>query len=65
MLRESKWLNIDSEELVPGDIVEVSAGEKVPADIRLLELKTAIIKVDQSAFTGETEPKNKYVESIL
>jgi P-type E1-E2 ATPase len=46
VLRESKWLNIDSEELVPGDIVEVAAGEKVPADIRLLELKTAIIKVD-------------------
>lgn len=40
VLRNGDWLKMDAESLVPGDIVEVQAGERVPADIRLIEMDT-------------------------
>lgn len=42
-------------ELVPGDIVEVRVGSKVPADMRLIELKTTTIRIEQSQLTGESQ----------
>jgi E1-E2 ATPase/Cation transporter/ATPase, N-terminus len=38
--RNGNWLNMDSESLVPGDIVRVSAGARVPADLRVVEVST-------------------------
>merc|ERR1719178_53490 len=40
VLRGGEWKHIDAEEIVPGDIVEVKVGDKVPADIRVIKLKT-------------------------
>ncbi|NKE70015.1 HAD-IC family P-type ATPase [Candidatus Manganitrophus noduliformans] len=55
--REGAYLQIPSRNLVPGDIVAVEAGQKVPADGRLIE--TAQLKVDESQFTGESLPAGK------
>jgi len=63
-LRDSKWISIDSKYLVPGDIVELRTGDKVPADIRIIQLKTAILKTDQSSLTGETDPVLKDNELV-
>ena len=41
-------------ELVPGDIVELHAGDRVPADLRVLELRTATLRAEQASLTGES-----------
>ena len=56
--------NLPARELVPGDIVELSVGDKVPADMRLLLLKTSILRVDQSMLTGESMPVNKSTDCV-
>ncbi len=53
VLRENEWLNLPAHELVPGDMVELSAGVVVPADIRLFE--TGKLGVDESVLTGESQ----------
>ncbi|XP_055340164.1 calcium-transporting ATPase type 2C member 1-like [Paramacrobiotus metropolitanus] len=44
-------------ELVPGDIVEIRTGDRVPADVRLFEAND--LTIDESSFTGENEPSRK------
>ncbi|WP_314011284.1 cation-translocating P-type ATPase [Pseudostreptobacillus hongkongensis] len=50
--REGKVYEIDSEYLVPGDIVIIDAGRYIPADLRLID--TQNLQVEESAFTGES-----------
>ena len=52
VLRAVHWNQIDAVEMVPGDICEVKAGDKVPADIRLVKLKTTTVRAEQSQLTG-------------
>ncbi|XP_049660522.1 calcium-transporting ATPase type 2C member 2 isoform X2 [Accipiter gentilis] len=56
-LREGKLQHLLARELVPGDIVYLSVGDRVPADLRLIEVTDLL--VDESSFTGEAEPCNK------
>lgn len=51
--------DLPARELVPGDVVQLHMGDKVPADLRLLSLKTAIIRVEQASLTGEAVPVAK------
>ncbi len=44
--------DLPSRELVPGDVVELHVGDKVPADIRVMLLKTATVRAEQSSLTG-------------
>ena len=53
VLRDGQWRKIPAEEVVPGDIVHVRAGDLVPADLMLFEGEVAL---DQSALTGESLP---------
>ena len=55
--REDRRDEIDAVELVPGDIITVEAGDRVPADVRLLEAND--LDVEESALTGESEPVTK------
>src|SRR5262245_25374113 len=59
VLRDGTWRSIDAAELVPGDVVNVSAGQIVPADLLLIEGE--YLSVDQSALTGESLPVSKKV----
>ena len=53
-IREGQVHSFYARELVPGDIVLLNLGEQVPADLRLFE--TIELSIDESSFTGETEP---------
>jgi len=57
VLREGREQSIDSRNLVPGDIVLLEAGSRVPADARLME--AANLRVDEAALTGESKPVAK------
>jgi cation-transporting P-type ATPase F len=62
VLRSDMKRRVSSRELVPGDIVILRSGDKVPADIRLFEVND--LKVDESMLTGESIPVYKSVEEI-
>ncbi|GMI81019.1 ARABIDOPSIS THALIANA ER-TYPE CA2+-ATPASE 1, ER-type Ca2+-ATPase 1 [Hibiscus trionum] len=51
--------NLPAKDLVPGDIVELKVGDKVPADMRVLELVSSTLRVEQGSLTGESEAVNK------
>lgn len=60
--RDGKIFNIDTSNLVPGDLVLLENGNLVPADCRLTKVYN--LKIDESALTGETEPVEKNTEVI-
>ena len=50
--------------LVPGDVIEICAGDRVPADCRVIQLKTAILRVEQAALTGESVAVQKSADHV-
>lgn len=62
VLRDGKQIVLHSDELVPGDVVLLEAGDSVPADGRLLE--SASLKIEEAALTGESVPVNKVIEAL-
>jgi Ca2+-transporting ATPase len=62
VLREGVEKEIHSKDLVPGDIVLLSSGSKVPADLRLF--RTVELRVDESLLTGESLPAEKTTTAI-
>ena len=54
--------NIESENIVIGDIIELESGDKIPADIRLIE--TNNLCIDESVLTGESKARNKEVKEL-
>ncbi|XP_060699607.1 sarcoplasmic/endoplasmic reticulum calcium ATPase 2 isoform X2 [Hemiscyllium ocellatum] len=55
---------IKAREIVPGDIVEVAVGDKVPADIRLTSIKSTTLRIDQSILTGESVSIIKHTDPV-
>ena len=62
VLRDGRQVVLHSEQLVPGDVVVLEAGDSVPADGRLLE--SASLKIEEAALTGESVPVNKIIEAL-
>ena len=61
--RDGHVIEIDSKELVPGDIVLLEAGDVVPADMRLFE--AASLKIEEAALTGESVPVEKDITQMV
>ncbi len=60
--RDGAWQTIPAEDLVPGDLVRLSAGDKVPADVRLTRAST--LRIEESALTGESVPVDKGTDPV-
>lgn len=61
-LRDEEEVDIHASELVPGDVILLSAGDRIPADARLIEALN--LKVDESALTGESFTVDKVTEPL-
>jgi len=61
-IRDGNLTNFLAKNLVPGDIVLISTGDRIPADIRLFEAN--YLEIDESSFTGEIEPARKCVYTL-
>lgn len=62
-LREERVETFLARNLVPGDIVYLNIGDRIPADIRIFEATD--LAIDESSFTGETEPSQKSTAPLL
>lgn len=62
VLRNNEWIHVKSQDLVPGDIIQLEDGDQVPADSRLLE--SINLRTQESAFTGESESVEKSTAAI-
>ena len=62
VLRDGKMAVLHSDELVPGDVVLLEAGDAVPADGRIIE--SASLKIEEAALTGESVPVNKMLDVL-
>jgi len=62
VLRDGKQIAIPAEQLVPGDVVSLQSGDKVPADLRLLKCKN--FRVQEAVLTGESLPVEKQVDPV-
>ncbi|KAE9612265.1 hypothetical protein Lal_00022177 [Lupinus albus] len=59
-----KILNLPAKELVPGDVVELRVGDMVPADMRVVELISSTLRLEQSSLTRESQVVNKTFKPV-
>ncbi|MET3505099.1 calcium-translocating P-type ATPase, SERCA-type [Halalkalibacter oceani] len=62
VLREGRWVKVLSTQVVPGDLVKLTSGDRIGADLRLLE--TSGLRIEESSLTGESVPVYK-MEQVL
>jgi magnesium-transporting ATPase (P-type)/biotin carboxyl carrier protein len=62
VLRDGEARIVSAEELTPGDIVLLESGDRIPADLRLIDVKN--LRTDEAALTGESVPADKAVEPV-
>jgi cation-transporting P-type ATPase F len=62
VIRDGGVIRLSSVELVPGDLVVLGSGDKVPADLRLIEVNT--LQIDESGLTGESVPVDKATQTL-
>lgn len=62
VIRDGNIVTIPVSEIVPGDIVKVEAGDRIPADMRLIQQKN--LQVEEAALTGESVPSQKNTDAV-
>ena len=64
ILRDRTLRKCKADDLVPGDIISVAVGDRIPADCRILSIQSNSFRVDQAILTGESESVGKDTEPI-
>ncbi|KAG5635220.1 hypothetical protein H0H81_012010 [Sphagnurus paluster] len=64
VIRDGALTRVHASELVPGDIISVAVGDRIPADCRLLSVSSSSFRVDQAILTGESTSVNKSIETV-
>lgn len=64
VIRNGRDARIRASDVVPGDIVSLSVGDKIPADCRLIHINSSSFRVDQAILTGESLSVNKDLEVV-
>ena len=62
VVRDGELIEVDSEHVVPGDLLQLVTGDRIPADARLIEV--VLLKTDEASLTGESEGVDKFTESL-
>lgn len=62
LIRDGQQLTVPADEIVPGDVVMINAGDRIPADIRIFSSRN--LHLDEAALTGESLPVSKHIETI-
>ncbi|MBF0411033.1 MAG: HAD-IC family P-type ATPase [Candidatus Riflebacteria bacterium] len=62
VIRDGNVITIPVSEIVPGDIVQVAAGDRIPADMRIIQQKN--LQVEEAALTGESVPSQKNIDAV-
>ncbi|HLR66088.1 cation-translocating P-type ATPase [Virgibacillus alimentarius] len=62
VLRDGKWKKINSREIVVGDVIRLTSGDRISADVRLV--KSNSLETEEAALTGESLPVMKHVQAI-
>jgi len=64
VIRSSQVSRIHASDLVPGDVISVAVGDKIPADCRLLSVSSSSFRIDQAILTGESVSVHKSVDVV-
>ncbi|CAI7606350.1 unnamed protein product [Penicillium manginii] len=64
VVRDGKTVKVKAEDLVPGDVIDIAVGDRIPADCRLLSVHSNSFRVDQAILTGESESVGKETKAI-
>ena len=62
VLRDGRQVTVAAEDIVPGDVVLLASGDRVPADLRLCQVKN--LRTDEASLTGESLPVEKHTEPV-
>ncbi|MDG4655877.1 calcium-translocating P-type ATPase, SERCA-type [Ectobacillus antri] len=62
VLRDNKWVKVASKQLVPGDIIKFTSGDRIGADVRIIEASS--LYIEESALTGESVPVQKRIDAV-
>ncbi|MFZ3576547.1 calcium-translocating P-type ATPase, SERCA-type [Virgibacillus sp. DJP39] len=62
VLREQKWEQIPSKDIVVGDVIQMRSGDRIPADIRIVDSQS--METEESTLTGESLPVPKYAKAV-
>jgi magnesium-transporting ATPase (P-type) len=60
--RDGSWSTVPASDLVPGDVVRLAPGDKVPADVRLIQATQ--LRIEEAALTGESVPSSKQTDAV-
>ncbi|KAM0792265.1 hypothetical protein ACM66B_004957 [Microbotryomycetes sp. NB124-2] len=64
VIRDGKPLKVHASEVVPGDLITVAVGDKIPADARVVSISSASFTVDQALLTGESHSVSKSTQVV-